>query len=345
MPTPALTREDKLEAVELYKKHGSDRAGAKVLGISRTAFQHRRQAGEDELEKERTVQIPSNILGDGHDEDINDLLGRLRKASKKTKEKYDAQRWYEVKVAEKKPYGLIVFGDPHLDDPGCDFTLFEKHLAIANKPHVYGVNIGDTTNNWVGNLMRKYADQETSTASERRLVKWLMTEAGVKWVCWLLGNHDAWNSGEAIHRLIGGPQVPVINWDAQFKLVHPNDTFVKIDASHGRKGNSIWNELHGTLRDAKWGQSADIYITGHTHNYACQDLENAKRGEDAWLLQVSGYKIYDTYAQRNGFSTYQRGSSALIIIDPREKARRRIPMVFEDVEHGYDYLEFMRAKA
>jgi hypothetical protein len=32
----------------------------------------------------------------------------------------------------------------------------------------------------------------------------------------------------------------------------------------------------------------------------------------------------------------------MMIIDPRVDAKRRVPMIFEDVEQGYDYLKWMR---
>ena len=115
-----------------------------------------------------------------------------------------------------------------------------------------------------------------------------------------------------------------------------------MDISHGRKGKSIWNELHGTLRDAKLGEAADINATGHTHNYAMQHLEIPERHKDCWLIQVSGYKEMDSYARDNGFSEYTLGSSVLAVIDPN--AERPVQQCFEDIEAGYDYMQFLRGR-
>jgi hypothetical protein len=137
-------------------------------------------------------------------------------------------------------------------------------------------------------------------------------------------------------------RIPVIDWKAQFKLVHPNGTEARVDASHGRKGSSIWNNLHGTLRDAKLGDMADVYLTGHTHNYALEHLEIPERRHSCWLVQLRGYKWMDTHALYNGFPEHQLGSAVFMVVDPRPDARTKI-MCFEDVEAGYRYMEMMRA--
>ena len=331
------------ELIAARENYGSVRAAAEALGMSKSTYHDQLKLARKQASD---IEVPESILTDGLDTDnIYEIREACRNARWDRKAEHDAKTWFEVKVNQDRPYGVIAFGDPHMGDPGSNFPLLEQHVEIANRPNVYGINIGDSTNNWVGGLVRKYADQEISTQNERRLIKWLMTEAGITWLCWLLGNHDTWNEGEAIHRLIGGDTTPIIDWNAQFKLVHPNGTVCKIDASHGRKGNSQWNELHGTLKDAKMSEPADVFITGHTHNYACEDIEIAKTGLDTWLLQVSGYKVFDTYSQRWGFSAYHRGSAAMMIVDPRENARRRMPLVHEDVEMAYDYLQWMRSRA
>ncbi|MFP3443133.1 hypothetical protein R0K18_35895, partial [Pantoea sp. SIMBA_133] len=77
---------------------------------------------------------------------------------------------FEIKVNETKPYAILAFGDPHLDDDGCAIPILRKHLDIASREGVYSINIGDTHNNWVGRLERLYAHQETSKNTGKRLV-------------------------------------------------------------------------------------------------------------------------------------------------------------------------------
>lgn len=292
---------------------------------------------------EKAIEFPVAIFDDS--EPIEDVIARKRKGFERKAQAAAARDWFPIKVNEGKPYGLLAFGDPHLDDDGCNVPLLERHLSIAKQPGVYSINIGDTSNNWVGRLERLYASQEVGKNTGKRLVEWFMWDSGASWLCWLLGNHDGWNDGVDFHMRLAQRKIPVIDWRAQFKLVHPSGTEARIDASHGRKGSSIWNNLHATLRAAKLGELADAYLTGHTHNYGLEDLELAERRHSAWLVQLRGYKFFDTHALYNGFAEHQRGAAVMVIVDPSRSAKRVIPQCFEDVEAGADYLAWLRQRA
>lgn len=275
-------------------------------------------------------------------ESIDSLRKRLVEQYLRKREAAFRKEWFTIKVNEEKPYGFLWFGDPHLDDNGANWPLLEKHIAYANEDGVYCGNIGDTTNRWVGRLIQKYADQSITWSDADRLAEWFMKEAGITWLVWLLGNHDAWNRGSSFYKMIGTNEVPIINWRAKFQIKHPSGSVLKVDASHGRKGKSIYNELHGTLRDAMMGEDADLYVTGHTHNFAMEHVELAARRKAAWLLQVRGYKEMDEYALVNGFPENQLGSAILVIVDPRAGARSIIKNCFEDIEAGMEYLRTLR---
>ena len=334
------TPDEMRETLALYAQHDCNAAAsARAIGIGETTFKARLQKAR--LWQEKDVSFP-RFVEEGEDEEpIDQILSRLSTGFDRKHRNASAKRWFEVKVKETKPYAVMMFGDPHLGDDGCNMPLLQTHLDIAKKPGVYGLNIGDTTNNWVGRLMRLYAEQETSAKTEKRLAEWFMFDSGVKWLCWVLGNHDDWNGGADFQKRLGGRHVPVIDWRAQFRVTHPQGTEARIDASHGRKGSSIWNNLHATLRAAKLGEQADLYATGHTHNFGLEDLEIAERGVSTWLVQLRGYKWHDHYALTGNWAEHQRGASVMAIIDPREDARRRVTCI-EDVEFGYDILEWMR---
>ena len=196
----------------------------------------------------------------------------------------------------------------------------------------------------MGRLERLYANQETSRNTGRRLVDWFMWDSGVKWLCFVLGNHDTWNEGADFHKRLAANSIPIIDWKAQFELVHPSGKTCRIDASHGRKGSSMWNNLHATLKSAKLGEAADAYLTGHTHNYGCEDLEIAERKHSTWLVQLRGYKWFDSFSLYHGFAEHQRGSSVLLIIDPTSEAKRPVTLCFDDVEEGAAYLAWKRGR-
>lgn len=338
-----MTSQPKSEHVEAqlrrYEQLGSFRAVAKEFGINESSV--RRTIQRRLRRAEKPVEYPDFVTLGDENEPIEELLDRLESRFNRVHRAAAARKWFEVKVPETKPYGLLMFGDPHLGADNCNLGLVREHVKIAQRPGVYGLNIGDTTNNWVGRLLRLYAEQGTTAKEEKDLAEWFMFDAGVTWLCWILGNHDEWNGGADFQKRLGGRHIPIIDWRAQFRVTHPAGTEARIDASHGRKGSSIWNNLHATLRAAKLGENADLYVTGHTHNFGLEDLEIAEKGVSAWLVQLRGYKWHDHYALVNNFAEHQRGAAVMAVIDPRKDARRRV-QCFEDVEMAADFLKWMR---
>lgn len=347
MPTPALSVEKMLEAVKAVEQHGSAYAAARALGIPANTFKSRlykaRQQGVEVAAP--AIEMPSFVTYGDDQEPIDEILARKARHFERKARAHAARDWFKIKVNETKPYGVLAFGDPHLDDDGANIPLLQRHLKVAAMDGIYGVNIGDTSNNWVGRLERLYANQETSRNTGRRLVEWFMWDSGVNWLCWVMGNHDTWNEGADFHKRLAERHIPVIDWKAQFALTHPSKTECRIDASHGRKGTSMWNNLHATLKAAKLGEMADVYFTGHTHNYGCEDLEIAERKHSTWLVQLRGYKFFDNFSLVNGFAEHQRGSAVLTIVDPSKDARRVVPLCFEDVEEGAEYLTWKRSRS
>ncbi|NTG73321.1 hypothetical protein G6M02_08265 [Agrobacterium rhizogenes] len=346
MASHNLTDETCIEALDALERHGgSFIKAARSIGIPRQTLQHRVETARlRELSPGMSkVEMPTFVLEGDEEEDIGDILDRKSKIFERKRKAQADRDWFKIRINETKPYGIIAFGDAHLDDDGANIPLLRRHLAIAAKPGVYGINIGDSANNWVGRLERLYAHQETTRHIGRRLIEWFMWESGVSWLCWVMGNHDVWNEGADFHARLAQNKIPVIDWKAQFELVHPSGRTARIDASHGRKGSSQWNNLHATLKAATLGELADAYLTGHTHNYGCEDLEIAERKHSSWLVQLRGYKFMDSYALYNNFAEHQRGSSVFLIIDPSENAIRPVVQCFEDVELGFRVLEMMRA--
>src|SRR5687768_10304434 len=165
-----------------------------------------------------------------------------------------------------------------------------------------------------------------------------MMEAGVSWLLWLGGNHDEWNGGTEFYKMLGAHHIPVIDWRAQFTLVHKNGSQTRIDAAHGRKGSSIYNPTHGTLRDAKFGEEAAAWITGHIHSYGLFHIEFPEKKTVAWLAQVAGYKMGDRYALVNGFAQANHGAAVLSIVNPETGKVQ----CFGDPVEGAEFLKWLR---
>lgn len=333
-----------LEAAKRFtKKDGSPNISkiSEALGIARSTVTHR--LNNVDLGRYKPPTFPDFVTQGDDTEPVEEIIDRMCRNFQRKQSATSARKWFTIKLKERKPYGLLWFGDPHLDDAGCNWPLLRKHVEIAKQPGVYGANIGDTTNNWVGRLMAKYANQETSRETADRLAEWFMLESEVEWLVWLLGNHDLWNNGASFYKRMGAYQVPVIDWRAQFRIEHPNGSSISIDASHGRKGTSIYNELHSTLREAIMGEVADLYVTGHTHSFALEQLEIPRRDHVCWLMQLRGYKHMDEYALVKGFPEYKTGAAVLAIIDPNKSANP-VLQCFEDVGQGADYLSWLRSR-
>lgn len=87
------------------------------------------------------------------------------------------------------PYAIAHFGDPHVDDDGCDWPALMRAIETVNKTEgMYAANGGDSSNRWVGFLQKKYGDQQATRGDEDRLVEWLF--CSTDWLYVILGNHD-----------------------------------------------------------------------------------------------------------------------------------------------------------
>lgn len=326
-------------AREAVDRYGNNVRAAAALGVSEWTIRHWLKKGPSDDEP-GSLGMPIFVTDGDEDESIDDILSRQRKAFERARRSAEERRWFRISVRENKPYALLWFGDPHLGNTGCNWPLLERHIAICQKPGVYGANIGDTTDAWpwTGRLAKLWAEKDLSHKSERKLAEWFMFGAGINWCVWLLGNHDEWNGGTEFYKRLGANHIPVIDWRAQFVLHHPGGRDVRVDAAHGRKGSSIANPSHSTLRAARESEHADLFVTGHTHNFKLDMFEDAGRRQVSWLMQLRGYKWFDHYATVNGFPEYTYGSGGLSVIDPESG---RI-MCFADPEEGYEYLAWRR---
>lgn len=331
----------------IYLKNGkSIRAGAHTAGLSRSAFR------DSIVEYER-----SHVDGDGlvfpdfppDSVPIERIIDTLEERSTIRRASYDAHTWFPVKVKDTKPIGVMWFGDPHVDDDGCDWGLLKSHIELCKKPGVYAANIGDTTNNWAGRLITKYASQETSVKTARRLAEWFMLDSGIRWLVFLLGNHDQWGDGSEILSQMAKrhatQKVVMHDWEARFSLNFPNGEKINIWAAHDFPGDSQWNPLHGPVKAARFGPDVDLLVCGHKHNWGVSHWELADKGTCPLMIRTRGYKFNDEYARRIGKTEQSEGASIFTVINPHSATRGGRLMAFADVERGVDFLQWLRGKS
>lgn len=273
---------------------------------------------------------------------IDSILKHMKTRNAKMIAHETAKKWRKIKVNHKGPFGLLFFGDPHLDDNYCNLDLLQQHIEIAKHPAIYGVNIGDTTNNWAGKLERLYAEQESSKSTAYKLIEWFMFGSGVKWFLWVQGNHDAWGEGAARMKAMGANMIQMEDWRAQLALDLPNGKEVLLDIAHDHKGHSMYNDVHAQNRVAMMGRTPHIAVAGHRHHPGLQKKWLPEVNMVSWLARVGSYKWVDSYAKHNGFPNYQSGAAMIAIIDPNAKTPEEFIHMTDDLKTGVVILDAKR---
>jgi len=332
-----------VRALELVKIYGSVNNAAKNSGIHRSTL--RDQIYEAQR---RRIKIPEPELEfpklPSSEPTAEELIAQACKRFESHQQARDARRWMEIKIKSTKPVGVCFMGDPHVDNPGCNWPLLKRDIDILeNTEGMYAVNIGDLTDNWVGRLIKLYADQEMSKKQAWKLAKYLIRDAKIKWLCHILGNHDMWNDGPYLIKANAHPIVPVEEWQSRFQLVFPNETRIRVHVAHDFPGSSIWNSMHGPQKASMLLEEADIYACGHKHNWAINESENSQRDFVYWLIRARGYKSIDHYADQRGYGSQRYGSSIVAIIDPNATGPSKVRCI-PDLQEAAEYLTWKRAK-
>lgn len=339
------------EAIDALARSDNPTAAARLLGLPRETFMGRLRRAEAlglkpfadrEYSDLGVPSLPSAEVP------LADLVRHRVERFKTQWRARQAREWIPIRVATSGPFCLAFVGDPHVDDNGCNWPLLERDLDLLrkHKETIYAVGMGDYANFWRGRLAAKvYPHQETTAGDGWRLVEHILTT--VPWRALILGNHDLWTWGEGASpfdavkaRLSAEP----LKWEAKLQFTPPKGEPVKVWASHHFKGTSIYNTLHGGQRKAIWsGARADVYVDGHTHEWACTHQE-AEGGGTYWLLKARGYKFIDPYADLHGYFAHHYGATMAIIVNPAVDGPGRLHG-FADLQEAADYLELIRKKA
>lgn len=327
---------------ELVARHGSVAAAARAVGIKRQSMQNRLAV---EAKRANVGRMIAATLPEV-DEPVENLIARRAAHARRAAVRRAAETWLPIDIPEAGPFGVLWFGDPHLDDDFCDWDGLCAHVDLCKStPGLYGASIGDATNNWVGRLMRLYADQHTTKGDARRLAKWFLKDCGVNWLLWLIGNHDEWNEGEAILGLIADGATYLPSWEARLEFRAGGDRW-RVHCAHDFKGSSIWNPTHGPLRKAMMtGGLAELFVAGHRHTWAQQCVELEERGTVAHAVRVRGYKRHDHHAVVNGFPQGNVGAAVLTIFNPLATSPAGRILTFADPVAGVEVLRIMRQRA
>src|SRR5262249_4466190 len=153
-----------------------------------------------------------------------------------------------------------------------------RHVELVNKTEgMFGANVGDLQNNWVGRLSHLWGGQETSKTTAWRMTEWLVNS--VQWLYLVKGNHDNWTGvGDPLDWMMRA-QPGVLDADGvRLNLQFPNGKQVRINARHDFRGHSMWNPAHGPAKAVHMGWRDHILSCGHLHISGYQLLKDPASG-------------------------------------------------------------------
>lgn len=349
MPTPPLSDELCLQALEALKNNGGNKIqAAHSLGLSEGTYRNRihtanLRMAEGRLRAEKPFIVPE--LPDVT-EDAETLLERRKKNFQRVKAAKEARKLINIPIRIGGPIGIVHFGDPHVDDDGTDIGLIEDHVRIVNKTEgLFGANLGDISNNWVGRLARLYAEQGTSASEAWVLTEWLIKS--VQWLYLVGGNHDCFSGPGDPLKWIAKQSSNVLEYHgARLGLQFPNGKEVRVNARHDFAGHSMWNPAHGPMKAVQGGWRDHILTCGHKHvSFVGGPLKDPATGLLSWAIRCAGYKTYDRYADEKGLPDQNAFAACVTIIDPQyADDDPRLITVVADVHEGAEFLKWKRRK-
>ena len=226
-----LSKEQLDEAQQLYDTHGTLKLASEASGIPLGTLQNRIQKAKENFADSRynIPPLPEDDIP------IDEVIDHLHSRFKKRKANRDAKKWIPIEMKSDEPIGLLWMGDPHIDDNYCDWDNLREHLRIINEyDGVYGCNLGDYQNNWVGRLGRLYGEQDTSHKTAWKLVEWLINEMNP--LILIGGNHDMWSGAGDPLKWMRSPHSILEDWEARVELKFPNGRACRIHAAASSSG-------------------------------------------------------------------------------------------------------------
>jgi len=349
MAHPGTPDEELLHCLKIYERfNGNQVQAGNFLGLERRTLAKRivtakSRIADGTLRRDKPFTVEHTEDGQAT---AADLLERRKKDFERTKRAKNGKKLIGVNVHMDGPIGIVHFGDPHVDDDGTDIGLIEDHVKIVNKTEgLFGANLGDIQNNWIGRLARLYGEQSTSHSDAWVLTEWLVSS--VNWLYLVAGNHDCWSGvGDPLKWIAKQSGNNIEYHGCRLNLNFPNKKEVRINARHDFGGHSMWNPAHGPMKAVQGGWRDHILTCGHKHvSFMAGPLKDPASGLLSWTIRCAGYKTYDRYAEENGLPDQNAFAACVTIIDPQyADDDPRLITVIPDVQEGAEFLKFKRRK-
>ena len=144
-----FSMDDYKKGAELADQY-NNRYAAEIMGVhTRTIRKWKSIVKKERIQEEFTVEdLPTG------NEPIGELIdNRIKKYALKSKAR-NAENLINVKINVDGPVGIAHFGDPHIDDDGTNIAELLMHAELVQKTEgMFGGNIGDNQNNWIGRII------------------------------------------------------------------------------------------------------------------------------------------------------------------------------------------------
>jgi hypothetical protein len=276
---------------------------------------------------------------------IEDLVEHRIRQFERKRARHDAAKLIPVSVRIPGPVGLLIFGDPHVDDDGTDLALLKRHSDLTHEEGIWGCNIGDSQNLWVGRLAKLWAEQSTSASQAWKLVEWFISRT--RWLWIIGGNHDMWaGAGDPLKWICRQKGVTYQSSEVRIGLRFPNGREVLVNGRHDFAGHSQWNPAHGVMKAAQMGVRDHVLLSGHKHVSGYGVVKDPATGRTCHAVQVASYKLYDRYAMERGFRDQSLSPCAFLIVDPsKADDHPDLIKVYWDADEGAEVLRWMRSRA
>ena len=127
------------------------------LGITPRSYYRRLRKAESEgyvVPWDRGDEFSVPTL-ESPDMDVEDLVDHVTERFEKRQRSLEQREWLPVPFHRERPLAISFWGDPHVDDNGCNWPRLREDLdTINNTEGMYAASLGDASNNWVGRLSR-----------------------------------------------------------------------------------------------------------------------------------------------------------------------------------------------
>lgn len=296
-----VNRTDQAERVAAYRASGYNVSEtARTLGIHRVTLQDTiRTAHADGI-------LTDEEVGDANApnaEKFHSAKANLIRAHQSKRAKGD---WRKEDTAYIGPGPFIIglFGDKHMDNPGCDIEMLLRDWErIDSKERVFGLFLGDEFDNWPRAMGHLWKDNPVDPSDAWEVYHHMLVDRpGV--LALVTGNHDQFTSAPIDPLQLVCEEAGVIYRRSGMHLIIEtgDDAPITIAARHIWRGNSMYSSAHALKKAALHGQTdADIIAGAHIHQGENRRHVRSHDGRVTLLAQVSSYKILDNYANDRGF--------------------------------------------